>query len=39
MDMVSDNIVIAEIFDDCGHSLALEQPEKLSGFLKKLVIL
>ena len=38
MEMVSDNIVIAEIFDGCGHSLALEQPEKLSGFLKKLVI-
>jgi len=38
MQMVSDNIVVSEVFDDCGHSLALEQPEKLAGCLKKLIL-
>lgn len=38
MEMVADNITVSEIFEGCGHSLALEQPEKLAGCLKKLLL-
>ena len=38
MEMVADNIVVAEIFKGCGHSLSLEQPEKLARCLKRLIL-
>jgi len=31
------NVVISEVFENCGHSLSLEQPERLAHLLKKFV--
>jgi len=30
---VADNVVRSEIFEECGHSLALEKPERLAECL------
>lgn len=34
----ADNVEIAEVFDECGHSLSLEQPERLAKLLKRFVL-
>ncbi|KAH6863668.1 hypothetical protein AA0118_g2266 [Alternaria tenuissima] len=33
-----EKVHIAEVFEECGHSLALEQPEKLATLLKKFIL-
>lgn len=33
-----EKVHIAEVFEECGHSLALEQPEKLASLLKKFIL-
>lgn len=38
MEIVSDNIVVSEVFDGCGHSLALEKPQELAECLRKLIL-
>jgi pimeloyl-ACP methyl ester carboxylesterase len=32
------NVVISEVFEECGHSIALEQPERLANLLKKFLL-
>ena len=34
----ANNVVISEVFEKCGHSLALEQPERLADLLKKFLL-
>ena len=34
----ANNVVISEVFEKCGHSLALEQPERLAILLKKFLL-
>jgi hypothetical protein len=29
----ADNVVLSDTFQDCGHSISLEQPEKLAELL------
>jgi pimeloyl-ACP methyl ester carboxylesterase len=31
-------VVISEIFENCGHSLSLEQPERLANLLRKFIL-
>lgn len=38
MQSTANNIVISEVFEKCGHSLALEQPERLASLLKKFIL-
>jgi hypothetical protein len=38
MKTAATDIVISEVFEECGHSLSLEQPERLAGLLKKFVL-
>jgi pimeloyl-ACP methyl ester carboxylesterase len=38
MQATANNIVISEVFEKCGHSLALEQPERLANLLKKFIL-
>lgn len=38
MQSTANNIVISEVFEKCGHSLALEQPERLANLLKKFIL-
>jgi pimeloyl-ACP methyl ester carboxylesterase len=38
MKSAAHNVAIAEVFEECGHSLSLEKPERLANLLKKFVI-
>jgi pimeloyl-ACP methyl ester carboxylesterase len=38
MESAAEKVHIAEVFEGCGHSLALEQPEKLANLLKKFIL-
>jgi pimeloyl-ACP methyl ester carboxylesterase len=38
MESAAEKVHIAEVFEGCGHSLALEQPEKLASLLKKFIL-
>jgi pimeloyl-ACP methyl ester carboxylesterase len=38
MKQVADNVVISEVFEECGHSLSLEKPERLAGLLKRFLL-
>jgi pimeloyl-ACP methyl ester carboxylesterase len=38
MKTAATNVVISEVFEDCGHSLSLEQPERLANLLKKFLL-
>jgi hypothetical protein len=38
MKTAATDIVISEVFEECGHSLSLEQPERLASLLKKFVL-
>jgi pimeloyl-ACP methyl ester carboxylesterase len=38
MQRTANNVLISEVFEECGHSLALEQPERLAGLLKKFLL-
>lgn len=37
MQRVSDDVQISEVFEGCGHSLSLEQPERLATLIKKFI--
>ena len=34
---VAENVVKGEVFEECGHSLALEKPERLAQSLKEFI--
>ena len=38
MKKVCENVELSEIYEECGHSLALEKPERLAGDLKKFML-
>ena len=38
MKSAATQVDIAEVFEDCGHSLSLEQPERLAKLLKKFLL-
>lgn len=38
MEGAANDVVISEVFEECGHSLALEQPERLANWLKKFLL-
>lgn len=38
MNAAASNVVISEVFENCGHSLSLEQPERLANLLKKFAL-
>jgi pimeloyl-ACP methyl ester carboxylesterase len=38
MRLAATDIAISEVFDSCGHSLSLEQPERLANLLKKFLV-
>ena len=38
MESAAEKVHISEVFEECGHSLALEQPEKLANLLKKFIL-
>jgi pimeloyl-ACP methyl ester carboxylesterase len=38
MKSAAHNVAISEVFEECGHSLSLEKPERLANLLKKFVI-
>lgn len=38
MKIAATNIEIAEVFENCGHSLSLEQPERLAKLLQKFIL-
>lgn len=38
MQGTANNVVITEVFEKCGHSLALEQPERLAELLKRFLL-
>lgn len=38
MRTAADSVDIAEVFENCGHSLSLEQPERLAALLKKFIL-
>lgn len=38
MRLVAENVEQAEIFEECGHSLALEKPERLAASLKRFML-
>lgn len=38
MKTAAEKVDIAEVFDNCGHSLSLEQPERLADLLKKFIL-
>jgi pimeloyl-ACP methyl ester carboxylesterase len=38
MKAAANDVVISEVFENCGHSLSLEQPERLANLLKKFVL-
>ena len=35
---VAEKVEVAEIFEECGHSLALEKPERLANMLRKFML-
>jgi len=35
---VAENVERSEIFEECGHSLALEKPERLAKCLKEFML-
>jgi pimeloyl-ACP methyl ester carboxylesterase len=37
MKIAATDIVISEVFENCGHSLSLEQPERLAELLRKFI--
>jgi pimeloyl-ACP methyl ester carboxylesterase len=37
MKTAASNIEISEVFEECGHSLSLEQPERLAKLLRKFL--
>jgi pimeloyl-ACP methyl ester carboxylesterase len=38
MNVAASAVVISEVFENCGHSLSLEQPERLANLLKKFIL-
>jgi pimeloyl-ACP methyl ester carboxylesterase len=38
MQSTANNIAVAEDFEKCGHSLALEQPARLANLLKRFIL-
>lgn len=38
MRSAANRVDIAEVFENCGHILSLEQPERLANLLKKFVL-
>lgn len=38
MKAAASDIIISEVFENCGHSLSLEQPEQLANLLKKFAL-
>ncbi|KAH7069614.1 soluble epoxide hydrolase [Paraphoma chrysanthemicola] len=38
MKAAANEVTISEVFEDCGHSLSLEQPERLSKLLKRFAL-
>jgi pimeloyl-ACP methyl ester carboxylesterase len=38
MKAAASEVVISEIFENCGHSLSLEQPERLANLLSKFIL-
>ena len=38
MELVSEGVEKEVIFEDCGHSLALEQPERLANELTEFML-
>lgn len=37
MQKVAENVKIAEIFEECGHSISLEQPARLANLLTEFL--
>jgi hypothetical protein len=37
MKIAATDITISEVFENCGHSLSLELPERLANLLKRFV--
>jgi pimeloyl-ACP methyl ester carboxylesterase len=38
MKTAAEAVEIAEVFENCGHSLSLEQAERLANLLKRFVL-
>jgi pimeloyl-ACP methyl ester carboxylesterase len=38
MKAAANDVVISEVFENCGHSLSLEQPERLANLLKNFAL-
>ena len=38
MEKVAEKVEMSEIFEECGHSLALEKPERLAKMLKDFML-
>jgi pimeloyl-ACP methyl ester carboxylesterase len=38
MKAAANDVVISEVLEGCGHSLSLEQPERLASLLKKFAL-
>ena len=38
MKTAANSVDIAEVFEHCGHSLSLEQPERLAKLLQKFIL-
>jgi pimeloyl-ACP methyl ester carboxylesterase len=37
MKTAASKVTISEVFENCGHSLSLEQPKRLASLLKKFI--
>lgn len=38
MEKVAENILVSEVFEECGHSIALEKPERLAKMLRNFML-
>lgn len=38
MEKVAENVQWSEVFEECGHSLALEKPEELAKMLREFML-
>jgi pimeloyl-ACP methyl ester carboxylesterase len=38
MKTAAHDVAISEVFEECGHSLSLEKPERLANLLKKFLL-
>jgi hypothetical protein len=38
MKTAAHDVTISEVFEECGHSLSLEKPERLANLLKKFLL-